>query len=586
MYEVIFCEEKLSLYRNGTEVCTTDSSTPWKILEAVTNEKFENIIDDHDFEVSDEIRRAFNEAVLVYKNDFPDAYVPTMRMGSASKWCFFYSAIAQPSRVAALSKEKYGQHIKNLIWESVSKRSTEAATAWITLKVVECAKEGARLADIRQSWPGRFLPSDIPESFLVKHGTFLKPGKALKELCANPDDVNMEVFAGYFRDEMRKLEPECDRVMVSDKPGSIYVMGGRFNSCMIGKPRCFFDIYDAMQSCSIAYMLDEYDVPVARALLWKDVVDDKTGVVYPKVMDRIYFASNAELATMKAWAIRNGYIFKTKQSLGHFDFYDHDMNKISLKSTSVEAQEDFHEEDFDAVPYVDTFSWVKEGENKLYAYYPGGNSVNMTNTNGSGGFLTSGNFLGCTVCGDAVDEDYASYDNNGNCYCENCWNENFAYCEGCSEHYPTDDVIPVRNDQGCDVWLCDDCRRSEGADYEEWSDMWHLDMREAVLNDDTIYISWYRIESDTYHDWIRCDDCGRYFDAIREGYDGGTQCFCNECLRSRDEEDLIEAESNHVITCPACHGDMSTITMVWVRKDIKNSEIQYLCPDCAEVWEG
>ena len=575
----------VELSKNGTlEISVPFDEAP-KILEHVTGEKFEEI---DVAQISAEVRTAFADAKLAYANDFPiTTPLPfiNLTLEKPSKWVYFYSSIDQPSRLAALSREKYALWIECLIMESLRMRDNQGKIAWLTRMVLECTKEGAHLQDILKTWPGRFLPSDIPENFLQRHGTFLKPGKVLKEICQGQEEVNFEVFSGYFKDEMRKLEPECDRVQVSDKPSKIYDMGGRFNSCMIGKPIEYFEIYDDIKECSIAYIEGERGELLARALLWENVVDDESGVVYPKVMDRIYFATNSELATMKAWAIRNGYIFnKTKQSLGHYDFYDQEMNKVSLKTCSVETDINFDYGYYEAVPYVDTFSWVRCGHNKLYAYYPGGECSQLTNTNGSGGFLADGNLPVCCDCGGSVNEDDAHWDDNGNCFCDSCWDEHFTYCDECEEWYPRDDVEHVHTDTG-ECWMCERCRRNTGATYEEWSGEYHTDMNEARLDGDIEWISDYRINNDKGHNWVRCEECGLYFDARTEGVEG-YENMCDECLQKKDEEDLERAEDKHEITCPACHGDVSEVTMVWIRDWIENTEIQYLCPDCAKIWKG
>ena len=49
----------------------------------------------------------------------------------------------------------------------------------------------------------------------------------------------------------------------------------------------------------------------------------------------------------------------------------------------------------------------------------------------------------CTCCGDRVDEDYVWYDDDGNPYCEYCFNDNFTTCEHCGCTYPDDDCYPV-----------------------------------------------------------------------------------------------------------------------------------------------
>ena len=584
MYEVEICDvtNNITLKKEGQVICETPYALAWRIFEAATGESFKDLMEKKAPTISDEITAAFYAGVQAYHDTFPDILRPYLLLDLNSKYCYFYSAIDQPSRVAALSKEKYGEWIKELIQESLALRERKGQIAWLTLNILQTVNTG--LKSIVNLWPGKTDVINITPQFLRRHGTFLKPGKALREFCGEPDKINIEVFSGYFKDEMRKLEPECDRVKVSDEPGEIYIKGGSFTSCMIGKPREFFRIYDEIDNCQIAYILDDNGRLVARALLWENVTDENTGIVYPKVMDRIYFKTNSELATMKAWAIKNGYIFKTRQSLGHYDFYDGDMNKISLKESWIETNLTFDWNMYQAVPYIDTFQWAKEGSNKLYTYCPGGTYANMTNTDGQGGFLAEGNVPVCEGCGCTLNEDEAHYDDNGYAYCETCWDEIFSYCEKCGEYYDSDSVVEVHDEDNSE-WLCERCRNGIGAWYEDWSNEWHTDGYEARLGEDIITISSNRISYDNYHNWVMCDDCGVYFDSYVEGLDQRTKCYCDECLEKRDMEDLDYAESRHPITCPACQGDLSQVTMVWIRDEIENSEIQYLCPDCAKVWK-
>lgn len=584
MYEIEIHDVtgNIILKKEGKVICETPYHAAWRIFEAATGESFKDLMEKKGPTVSSEVTAAFYAGVQAYQDAFPDKVRPHLLLDMNSKWCYFYSAIDQPSRVAALSKEKYGEWIKELIQDSLALRERKGQIAWLTLHILQTVNTG--LQSIMNAWPGKTSVYEITPNFLRRHGTFLKPGKALREFCGEPDKVNIEVFSGYFKDEMRKLEPECDRVKVSDKPGDIYIKGGSFTSCMIGKPREFFEVYDEIENCQIAYILDERENLVARALLWENVTDKTSSIVYPKVMDRIYFKTNSELATMKAWAIKNGYIFKTKQSLGHYDFYDGDMNKISLKESWVEINFTFDWNMYQAVPYVDTFAWAKEGSNKLYTYCPGGTYANMTNTDGQGGFLAEGNVPVCDDCGRVLHEDDAHYDDNGYAYCDTCWDERFAYCDRCGEYYDRDSVEEVYDGDDSE-YLCECCRNRSDAWYEDWSGEWHIDGNEARLNGYTIAISDHRISGDRHHDWVMCDDCGTYFDSYTEGIDRGTECYCDECLEKRDMNDFDNAENRHPIVCPACQSDMSKITMVWIRDEIENSEIQYLCPDCAKVWK-
>ena len=142
----------------------------------------------------------------------------------------------------------------------------------------------------------------------------------------------------------------------------------------------------------------------------------------------------------------------------------------------------------------------------------------------------------CEYCGVGLDEDDAYYDEEGNAYCQYCWNEHFTMCDNCGEWFRNEDMTETQNGE----YVCDRCRDRyyvECCECGEW-----------VLEDDTIYDAdgnlW--CEDCAEDNLTRCDDCGEYYrnDDIAV-YHG--QHLCPDCLETaveganEDEEVEINA---------------------------------------------
>jgi hypothetical protein len=79
-------------------------------------------------------------------------------------------------------------------------------------------------------------------------------------------------------------------------------------------------------------------------------------------------------------------------------------------------------------PYIDGSQSARDDGKHLIL---GGSGVNGGNQNG-----LSGSSIRCTDCGDGVDDDNCQSDDDGNSYCEHCYNEAFGYCEHTEESCP------------------------------------------------------------------------------------------------------------------------------------------------------
>ena len=141
-------------------------------------------------------------------------------------------------------------------------------------------------------------------------------------------------------------------------------------------------------------------------------------------------------------------------------------------------------------------------------------------------------FAVCPECGEIVRKD-DDYYYEGEWYCEDCWNEYFAVCERCGEIEPKEEMTWIEDEE---CYVCDICRarfysRCERCD--EW-------VRDGYIN--TVYTDSRRRYSESWCDdcadeysWI-CDECGdRYSEDVPD--DGN--CTCPECSGGgRDTGDI------------------------------------------------
>jgi len=132
----------------------------------------------------------------------------------------------------------------------------------------------------------------------------------------------------------------------------------------------------------------------------------------------------------------------------------------------------------------------------------------------------------CPICGEVVNlekDDFTEYDNEY--YHNDCFDNNFSYCEDCSEYYPNDEVTYLDN---YDKSVCDTCLdryyyRCEACD--EW------------LYEDDVYWG-----ADDYpyckHCWnerfTTCDECGETIWRDDSYYDDEGYCtYCEACYHNK-----------------------------------------------------
>lgn len=109
--------------------------------------------------------------------------------------------------------------------------------------------------------------------------------------------------------------------------------------------------------------------------------------------------------------------------------------------------------------------------------------------------------LVCANCGEII-EDYEAFEVDGEYYCENCFDELFAYCDECGKIHYIDDMTWV--DHG-DRLVCDDCLDHNYIECDDCGEWVHVDDVYRTFDDSQIC-------EDCYYDCYGvCDDCGEIY---------------------------------------------------------------------------
>ncbi len=99
-------------------------------------------------------------------------------------------------------------------------------------------------------------------------------------------------------------------------------------------------------------------------------------------------------------------------------------------------------------PYFDNYSSAKDLGDKLKISRHG--DLELTTTSG----VISEHEYHCESCNTGLGEYDMHHASDGGCYCEDCFHDQFFYCEGCAEYEPNhagNEVI------GCEGLICDHC---------------------------------------------------------------------------------------------------------------------------------
>jgi hypothetical protein len=158
----------------------------------------------------------------------------------------------------------------------------------------------------------------------------------------------------------------------------------------------------------------------------------------------------------------------------------------------------------------------------------------------------------CTDCGYEVNEDYCYTDNDGNCYCEDCYNERYTSCDQCGDECYNDCVTWIDSEQRA---LCEYCLD------RFYTCCWHCD--QWVRDSDAVSVGYHSYCNDCALDlFTSCESCCDFVDndSVTEidGY-----YYCDDCANDNYTE------------CEDCGKVVPNEDRVWANG--------YFCPDCVPV---
>lgn len=411
---------------------------------------------------------------------------------------------------------------------------------------------------------------EFDDDFRKVKGLKIKTGKIVSLFY----DSDIEVLAGYVTDVLRERIASVDDVEVCDTPSEIYSLPHHsgIGSCMKDMYAERFELYDVLECCSIAYIVDGDDVLQARALLWNDVIGfDKT----TKIMDTMYAKDSDTVAVMKKWAVENGYWYKTSQSHACREFTNGDEKATIPNDARVYFPDgwEIYRGMFVECPYVDTFKTYDYGRNFLKV---GGGRYDLSSTDGDGDIMTEN--IMCCECHEDLHEEEPWQDGDDNYYCESCRNENFEKCDCCDNWFKIENTRYVED---TNETFCEDC-------YDEryfWCSYCETDhpidemikIKVCENGEFKYFVNCCQDEADEYYpDRKECPMCG-YFESEGNLIEIDGQEMCPDCVSTR------------TIKCDSCgdrHLKRNLESIFVARKGEIRKMWTLTCKECTENQTG
>lgn len=142
----------------------------------------------------------------------------------------------------------------------------------------------------------------------------------------------------------------------------------------------------------------------------------------------------------------------------------------------------------------------------------------------------------CAHCGERIDEDDAYYDEYGNPYCSDCWDDLFSACECCGEYFRDTEMTETQ-----DGMVCQRCLEENYVECYECGEWVHTD--NAITDIDG---HWY-CDDCAEDNLTRCDDCGEYYrdeemTELLHPVHGFVMDLCPDCYEQALEDAKNEEE--------------------------------------------
>ena len=359
---------------------------------------------------------------------------------------------------------------------------------------------------------------------------------------------------------------------VDENFSDIYDSGclrGNFGSCMVNQDQ--HDFYSHSVQAQAAYLTDEEDQIVARAIIFTEV-NDESGRNW-RLCERQYSTDGDEQLKqiLVNRLIQDGYIdgYKRVGADCHSprSFVDNDGRDLSNKHFSIECCLDYD----DTLSYQDSFKWYDVDSNRAYNYAPDHYTHKLDTTSSSiddernydeyhdrythndvVNVYYNGNVITC----DEEDlEDFVEI--NGEYY----HSENVSYCEECDS--PFVDGRGYYSDITGEDYCCASCKENAERRYcEDHPDEYVWLEGEAVSREDVMFcancgeahLDTYRciVHSDLTGDDYCCEECKQI--AERKYFAENPGCgygVCSECDDIKPLEELVK-NPDGTCTCKDC----------------------------------
>lgn len=376
-------------------------------------------------------------------------------------------------------------------------------------------------------------------SFRAEKGTYLKPGKLIQALFPAMNTDTVSEIASILALELRKLqEIDTSNIEISDCPSDIYKMthhqsGSIGSSCMADKPSYMFNIYSDLD-CKIAYLLDDDDLLIGRALLHENVTMNNENI---KLMDRIYYTNNNILIQFIKYARQHGYYKKETQSLSCKNYIAPNGDIVEHPVLSIDAKN--LQGRYEKVPYIDTFKYYHKQSAILCNEYSNGEedaATTFDETNGSDDSQLFAYPSGeCYHCGNNENDYELHYLESRDVHiCESCLDDMYYYCDNC-ERYIDHGNIEAIDVGGDDEYYCCECIQEIAITCEHCDRNVDPNHIETTKDDYNLCIHCYSDHTNT------CDECGEVY-----YHDGTVQNgICGACSEKMEEERTQEKMEEH-----------------------------------------
>jgi hypothetical protein len=294
--------------------------------------------------------------------------------------------------------------------------------------------------------------------------------KEVERINTISDDIHSQLRKEYLQNIEFFICDDVGGFYSEENKSFIYNKNG---SCMSGKPKQFFDIYDKFINTKVQIVGLKVGMSVvARALFWskeitKDIICEESGKIIGATkekkyfLDRIYVSNEFQNSCFESLQLQLFSYIKRSYKLDNLNCFNKSNiniflrdcygDKAKIKSNncnpdfSIQINEDtFHE--LESYPYLDTFRW---GENLSQ-------NIKFEATENDYNFV--------------LDSTEGEYTND----------EERAICDCCGERFHEDDVYYSELEE---EYLCNDCGvyieergesvRREHAVYNEYSGDYH-----------------------------------------------------------------------------------------------------------------